>query len=85
MSDITKTGRNAVYTDPKGYLKFLIGLGFVEIVGIVMIVLCALWMNSLGGFGWDISIVFNYHPVGYNFISFNFWSKNEAHEIRAYI
>jgi hypothetical protein len=44
-------GRRPVYADPLGYMKFLIGLSIAEISGLIMVILCLVWMtNFRGGF-----------------------------------
>ena len=50
--------------DPRDYQRFTIMVIFVEVVGLIMTVLSAIWMSSYhNGFGWDFTIVFNYHPL----------------------
>ena len=61
---MTHTYPCQVYADPNGYIKFLIGLLFTELAGITMIVTTCVWLSLFrGGFGLDVSQVFNYHPL----------------------
>ena len=54
-------GSNA---DPTSFAKFTIGIIISQVVGLVMVILVGSWMsNYRGGYGWDISVVFNYHPL----------------------
>lgn len=50
--------------DPHAHVKF-VGIAVAsQIVGCIMIILSGTWMgNYHGGYGWDISTVFNYHPL----------------------
>lgn len=50
--------------DPMAHFKFTIGVIASQVVGFIMVVLAGSWMGSYhGGYGWDISTVFNYHPL----------------------
>ena len=52
------------YPDPSSLRKFTIGIIASQVVGLLMVILVGSWMGSYrGGFGWDISTVFNYHPL----------------------
>lgn len=42
---------------------FLICLIFVELLGVILVILCTCWMLQLGGFGFAKEIIFNFHPV----------------------
>ena len=51
-------------TDPKSFAKFTVGIILSQVIGLVMVILVGCWMGSYhGGYGWDISTVFNYHPL----------------------
>ena len=50
--------------DYRSLAKFTMGIIAAQIVGLVMVILCGVWMGSyLGGFGWQAATVFNYHPL----------------------
>ena len=50
--------------DPQSYRKFTMGIIFTQVIGLLMIIMVGCWMgNYRGGYGWDISTVFNYHPL----------------------
>ena len=50
--------------EPRSYSKFTIGIIGSQVVGLVMIILVGSWFGSYhNGYGWDISTVFNYHPL----------------------
>ena len=52
------------YQDASSLSKFTIGIIASQVVGLLMVILVGTWMGSYrGGFGWDVSIVFNYHPL----------------------
>ena len=52
------------YHDSTDIAKLTIGFIGVQVVGLIMVVLVGVWMgNYRGGFGWDVSTVFNYHPL----------------------
>ena len=52
------------HADPKAFAKFTLGFIAVQVVGLVMVILCAAWMGSYrGGYGWASETVFNYHPL----------------------
>ena len=41
-----------------------IGLIAVQVLGLLAVILAGVWMSSYhNGFGWDVSTVFNYHPL----------------------
>ncbi|CAF0714122.1 unnamed protein product [Brachionus calyciflorus] len=43
---------------------FTLGLIAAQVIGIIMIILVGSWLgNYRGGYGWDVSKVFNYHPL----------------------
>ena len=42
---------------------FMICLVFVEVLGIVLVILVTCWMLQIGGLGFDKTIIFNFHPV----------------------
>ncbi len=50
--------------DPHEHLKFTATAIASQVVGLIMVILSGCWMGSYhGGYGWDISTVFNYHPL----------------------
>lgn len=42
---------------------FLICLIFVELLGVLLVILATCWMLQLGGFGFGKELIFNFHPV----------------------
>ena len=51
-------------TDPHQHLKFTAAAIASQVVGFIMVILSGCWMGIYhGGYGWDISVVFNYHPL----------------------
>jgi len=52
------------YADPRTFAKFTLGFIAVQVIGLVMVILCGVWMSAYrGGYGWAIETVFNYHPL----------------------
>ena len=52
------------HADPKEFAKFTLGFIAVQVVGLVMVILSGVWMSAYhGGYGWDVTTVFNYHPL----------------------
>ena len=50
--------------DSRDLAKFTLGFIIAQVVGLIMVILGGSWMGSYHkGFGWDISTVFNYHPL----------------------
>ena len=50
--------------DPAAIAQFTTLLIISQVVGLVMMILAGTWMGQYhGGYGWDISTVFNYHPL----------------------
>lgn len=50
--------------DPRALAKFTMGFIAVQVIGLIMVILVGTWMgNYRGGYGWDVSTVFNYHPL----------------------
>ena len=45
-------------------LLFIVCVGAIQILGILAMALTGVWIEKyLGGFGWDGSAKFNYHPL----------------------
>ena len=58
------TERQSSHISLKENPVFWIVLLVAEIAGVVMAILCGIWMGVYrGGYGWHISVVFNYHPL----------------------
>lgn len=49
--------------DSQSLAKFTITLIISQVIGLVMIILIGSWASYHGGYGWDVSTVFNYHPL----------------------
>ena len=52
--------------DYRSLAKLTTGIIAAQVIGFIMVILCGIWMGTYeggGGFGWDITTVFNYHPL----------------------
>jgi cytochrome b-561 len=50
--------------DSSDLAHLTIGIILAQVVGLIMVILSGVWMGKYhNGYGWDISTVFNYHPL----------------------
>lgn len=51
-------------TERSSLAFFTISIIGSQIIGLIMVILVGSWLsNYRGGYGWDVKLVFNYHPL----------------------
>jgi cytochrome b-561 len=54
----------SVPSDSTDLAHLTIGIIIAQIIGLIMVILVGVWMGVYrNGYGWDVSTVFNYHPL----------------------